>query len=264
MKKILAMLLALTMVLSLAACADTNPNGSEPAGSTPPATNPPATNPPATNPPATNPPATNPPATNPPATEPGVDPTADLECGDGPTDLDFNADPVNMEGEWKLSQVYLGDTAHAAVPDSVFFKMTKELDPSELVDGPAYIHNPVWNFTGRITFGLKSITDVLTADDIDEFKGSTSWEDFPRGYVMPEGQPYFQNGPATMRFKDVDDYGLFLKEIAGIEDEIDTTEKVLIIGLNKAGQLLIGFSDEHLERYGTEGEWSYVLVFDKA
>ena len=90
MKKIFALLLALVMVFSLAACGGGNDNpvaggdtnstnnatGTTDAPTdgtqgTPDITTPPATNPPATNPPATTPSATIPPATTPLATEPG-------------------------------------------------------------------------------------------------------------------------------------------------------------------------------------------------
>ena len=67
-----------------------------------------------------------------------------------------------------------------------------------------------------------------------------------------------------MRFQDVDAYGLFLDQIAGVSADIDTTERTLIIGLNNQGQLLLGYSEEHLERPDTEGEWTYCLIFDKA
>ena len=81
--------------------------------------------------------------------------------------------------------------------------------------------------------------------------------------MVDEGQFYKQPGPATMRFKDIDDYGLYLAEIAGVGDGIDTTNKTLIIGLNADGQLLLGYSSEHIERPGTTGEWEYVLIFNK-
>ncbi|MDE6922416.1 MAG: hypothetical protein K2P01_02560, partial [Oscillospiraceae bacterium] len=84
----------------------------------------------------------------------------------------------------------------------------------------------------------------------------------PQGKVVAEGEFYEQPGPATMRFKDIDDYGLFLDQIAGVSD-LDTTEKTLIIGMNGNGQLLLGYSEEHIERPGTQGEWVYCLVFDK-
>ena len=82
--------------------------------------------------------------------------------------------------------------------------------------------------------------------------------------MVTDGEFYKQPGPATMRFKDVDDYGLFLDQVAGVSADIDTTEKTLIIGMNGEGQLLLGYSEEHLERPGTEGEWVYCLIFDKA
>lgn len=182
---------------------------------------------------------------------------------EGPTGMDFGSDVVAMEGTWNLSQVYVDGELKTPVDNAISLRITKELDPSELVDGPAYIHNQVYNLTSYLTFGVEEIANTLAADDIEAFKGSTSWEDFPQGKVVAEGEFYEQPGPATMRFKDLDDYGLFLDQIAGASD-VDTTEKTLIIAMNGSGQLLLGFSEEHIERPGTDGEWVYCLIFDKA
>lgn len=182
----------------------------------------------------------------------------------GPVDLDFASDVVALEGTWALSQVFTEGESKDAVADAMSLKITKELDPSELVADAAYIHNQVYNFTGYLTFGLQEIKDTLAAEDVDEYKGSTGWQDFPQGKVVAEGEFFEQPGPATMRFKDIDDYGLYLDQIAGISADLDTTNKTLILGLNASGQLLLGYSEEHLERPGTEGEWAYCLIFDRA
>ena len=253
MKKFLCLLAALCLLLCACAPASTPNTTTAPITTNPPATNPPATNPPATNPPATEPPTTEPPATEPPVVNPG-----------GPTDLDFNSSVTAMEGEWKLAQVFVDGNTSDAVENALSFKISLELDPSELVDGEAYIHNQVYNLTGYLTFGLNAITSQLAADDVESYKGSTAWSDFPQGKVVKEGEFYEQPGPATMRFKDIDDYGLFLDQIAGISGEIDTTNKSMIIGMNSDGQLLLGYSEEHMERPGTSGEWVYLLIFNKA
>ena len=177
--------------------------------------------------------------------------------------LDFASDVKTWEGEWTLTAVYANGATTAAVENALSFEIKLEEDPSELVDGPAYIHNHVWNLSGVLTFGLDSINAELSADDVESYKGTTSWEAFPQGKVVEEGGWYEQPGPATMRFKDIDDYGLFLDKIAGASADIDTTNKSLIIGSNTDGQLLLGFSEEHLERPGTEGEFAYVLIFTK-
>ena len=181
-----------------------------------------------------------------------------------PTDLDYSSEVTAMEGTWTLSQVYADGATTDAVADAMSLEISLELDPSELVDEAAYIHNQVYNLTGRLTFGLDAITQTLAADEVEEYKGSTAWSDFPQGEVVTDGEFYKQPGPATMRFKDVDDYGLFLDQVASVSADIDTTEKTLIIGMNGDGQLLLGFSEEHLENPGTEGEWVYCLIFDKA
>lgn len=196
------------------------------------------------------------------STEPSesVDVPAPVE----PTDLDYTSEVTAMEGTWKLSQVYADGATTDAVADAMSLEISLELDPSELVDEAAYIHNQVYNLTGRLTFGLDAITQTLAADEVEEYKGSTAWSDFPQGEVVTDGEFYKQPGPATMRFKDVDDYGLFLDQVAGVSADIDTTEKTLVIGMNGDGQLLLGFSEDHLENPGTEGEWVYCLIFDKA
>ena len=179
--------------------------------------------------------------------------------------LYYSSDVAELEGAWTLAQVYAnGETFDAAV-DAAAFTITFSLDPSELVDQAAYTHNQVYNLTGDLTFGVAAINDALSADGLDGYRGSTSWSDFPQGQVMVEGEFYQQPGPATMRFQDVDAYGLFLNQLAaGAPADVDTTERNLILGLNNQGQLLLGASEEHLERPGEEGDWTYCLIFDKA
>ena len=275
MKKILAMLLVLCMLLSLAACAETpaptepqgtqptEPQGTqptEPQGTQP--TEPQGTQP--TEPQGTQP--TEPKPTEPKPTEPAPTepkPTEPIVSGDGPTDINHSSAPEALGGSWNLSQVYVGDTAYQAVANALTLVIKMEEDPSELVDGPAYIHNRVWNLSSSLTFGLDAINSQLADDDIEYYKGSTSWEDWAQGEVVGEGGWYKQPGGTRMQFRDIDDYGLFLDLIAGIEDDIDTTNKKLILGMNKAGQLLLGYSEESLQIPGTTGTWEYVLVFDK-
>jgi len=182
----------------------------------------------------------------------------------GPTGLDFSSEVTALEGEWKLSQVLADGNTTDAVADAMSLKITLELDPSELVDDANYIHNQVYNLTGYLTFGVQEIVDELAAEDVEEYKGSTGWQDFPQGEVVSEGEFYKQPGPATMRFKDMDEYGLYLDQVAGVSADVDTAQKTLILGMNSSGQLLLGYSEEHLERPGTDGEWVYCLIFDKA
>ena len=184
-------------------------------------------------------------------------------AGDVDTTLNHDSDVKALEGTWTLSAVVVNGTTYAAVENALTYEIKLDVDPSELVDGPAYIHNQVYNPSGKLTFGVQSVVDALAEDDIEYYKGSTSWEDFPQGKVMSEGEWYHQPGGASMRFKDIDDYGLFLKEIAGVTEDVDTTEKSLILGMNAAGQLLLGNSEAKLQVPGTEGEWNYVLIFEK-
>lgn len=189
--------------------------------------------------------------------------TAPVVSGTGPTDINFSSEVNALEGEWKLSQVYVDGEAYDAVADALSLSISLDVDPYELVDGDAYIHNQVYNLSGSLKFGVQSVVDELAEDDVDSYKGSGSWEDFTMGKVMADGEWYEQPGPSLMSFKDIDDYGLYLEEIAGVAADVDTTNKRLIIGMNSSGQLLLGYSDEHIERPGTSGEWVYCLIFDK-
>lgn len=191
-------------------------------------------------------------------------PAATADPNAAPTDLFYSSDVSELEGTWNLAQVYVGGETADAVDGAATLSITFSLDPSELVDDAAYIHNQVYNLTGDLTFGVAAIQEALSAEGVDGYRGSTAWSDFPQGEVVAEGEFYKQPGPATMRFKDIDICGLFLEELSGIGADVDTTERTLIIGLNNQGQLLLGYSDEHLERPGTEGEWVYCLIFDKA
>ena len=245
-KRIFALAFAVLMVLALAACGGGTTNET-------PAADTPASETPASETPAAEAPAeSGEPAAAPDPSAPG-------------TQLYYSSDGAELGGAWTLAQVYAnGETFDAAV-DAAAFTITFSLDPSELVDQAAYTHNQVYNLTGDLTFGVAAINDALSADGLDGYRGSTSWSDFPQGQVMVEGEFYQQPGPATMRFQDVDAYGLFLNQLAaGAPADVDTTERNLILGLNNQGQLLLGASEEHLERPGEEGDWTYCLIFDKA
>lgn len=214
---------------------------------------------------ATNTPAATAPAPTDTASETEESEAAAPDPNAGPMELFFGSKITDMEGDWRLSQVYAGGETFDAVENAANLEISLELEPSELVDEVVYIHNQVYNMTGILNFGLDTITQTLAADDVDSYKGTTSWRDFLQGEMVEDGGLYKQPGPATMRFKDIDNYGLFLDQLAtGAPAEMDTTERTLIIGLNNRGQLLLGASEEHLERLGEEGDWTYCLIFDKA
>lgn len=186
-------------------------------------------------------------------------------AGDVDTALDHNSNVKNWEGIWNLTAVYTDGAANAAADGAMTFEITLEEDPSELVDEAAYIHNRVYNVHAKLSFGLDSIIKALEEEDLDSFyKGETGWADFPQGKVVADGDWYEQPGAAEMQFRDIDVLGLFLDQIAGVSPDVDTTAKKLIIGLNAEGQLLLGQSDARLQNPGTEDDWNYLMVFEKA
>lgn len=257
MKKLLSLLVAGVMVLSLAACGGDAPasDASDAANDSSVTEETPAEETPAEETPAEETPAEET-AEETPAAEP--DPNAE------PTALFHGSNVEEYAGTWNLVQVYADGATTDAVENAASLELTLTEDPSELVDEAAYIHNRVYNMSGTLSFGLDDVNATLSADGIDGYRGSTAWSDFPQGEVVEEGNWYKQPGAATMRFQDVDAYGLFLDQLAGASADIDTSERTLIIGQNNQGQLLLGYAEEHLERPGTEGDWTYCLIFDKA
>lgn len=187
----------------------------------------------------------------------------DIPVRTGITGLSFTHSVSELAGTWNIVKVYAGGNVSDAVADAITLNISLTLDPYELVDGEAYIHNQVYNVTGILTFGISEINTELSADDVDNFRGTAMWDSFVMGKVVDDGDFYEQPGPAIMSFRDIDDYGLYLNLVAGITADIDTTNKNLIIGMNNQGQLLIGYSSVHLERPSVEGDWVYCLIFDK-
>jgi len=180
------------------------------------------------------------------------------------TRLDFESSVTALEGTWKVVQVYANGSVSDAVADAITLSITAELDPYELVDGEAYIHNQVYNLHGVMTFGLPAINEILDAEEIPPYRGLAWWEDFSLGEVVEEGGFYKQPGPAIMKFgADMRDFGLFLDLVAGISTDIQTNNSDLIIGMNKDGQLLLGYSTAPIQFPEVNGNWSYCLIFDK-
>lgn len=192
-----------------------------------------------------------------------TEPNDDIPDRTGITGLSFTNEVTALGGTWNVVKVYVNGTVFDAVSDAITLNITLDLDPYELVDGEAYTHNKVYNLTGIMTFGIEEINTTLSADDVDNYRGTAMWDSFVMGNVVEDGDFYEQPGPAIMSFRDIDDYGLYLDIIAGITANIDTTNKNLIIGMNSDGQLLVGFSSVHLERPSVEGDWEYCLIFDK-
>ena len=259
MKKILCLILVLA--LSLAVLCGCGTDNTDPQNTDPQNTEPQGTQPEGTQPEDTQPEDTQPEDTKPEETEPaGETMPTPVEVWD----IDYDSYCGEWGGEWVLTSVYAEGELYTAVENALTVKLTLEEDPSELVDGPAYIHNRVYNLTANIYFHLDSITSILEAEDIEYYKGTSSWEDFYRGKVVAEGQWYEQPGAAVIRYKDIDEYGLFLDEIAGVTADIDTTNKGMVIAMNGEGQLLIGYTENHIERPNVGGEWEYLLILDKA
>jgi uncharacterized repeat protein (TIGR02543 family) len=182
----------------------------------------------------------------------------------GITGLSFTSSVTALQGIWTVVKVYANGNVSDAVANAITLSITLNLDPYELVDGDAYIHNQVYNLSGIMTFGINAINTILSADDVENYRGDASWDSFVMGKVVNDGGVYQQPGPAIMNFRDIDDYGLFLDLVAGVSAQINTKNRNLIIGMNNDGQLLLGYSSVHLELPSVNGDWEYCLIFEKA
>ncbi len=184
-----------------------------------------------------------------------VVPACAFAADDYSVDLNYEADPNDFVGEWTLVAAYTADDGIVDVAeDSISVEIELSIDTNKLVDEAAYIHADATNLSGTMTF---------TNDDIDadEYSISSGWEDWTTVDVIGEGNAEFW-GANKLKIRDDDD-GIYFDVVTGLEDYDDEIELMNVIGLNDDGQLIIGYSEDHIES-DDSAEWEYAYIFEKA
>ncbi|EET61274.1 hypothetical protein BRYFOR_06919 [Marvinbryantia formatexigens DSM 14469] len=175
------------------------------------------------------------------------------EDADISMELNYEAAPEDYEGTWTLVNAYTADDGILEVaPDACTLEIELSIDANKLVDEAAYIHADATNLQGTMSFNHDDI-------DVEDYKCSASWENWTTVDVVGEGECNF-SGADKFKIRD-DDEGVFFDVITGVE--IDDMELFDVIGLNADGQLIVGYSEDHIEK-DADAEWSYAYIFEKA
>lgn len=167
--------------------------------------------------------------------------------------LNYEAAAADYEGTWVLTSAYLADKGMLEVaPEAITMELKVQMDLNKLVDMTAYIHADATNLQGTMVFNHADI-------DVDDYKCSVGYEDFTNFVVVGEGECH-STGAVKIKIRD-DDEGVFFDVITG--EKVEDMEMMNIAGLNAEGQLVLGYSEDHVER-DAEGAFDYAYIFTKA
>lgn len=174
-------------------------------------------------------------------------------AAEGPLALNYEAEPEAYVGKWVLSGGYTAaDGMLEVTPDTCYLELETSIDANKLVDEPKYIHADAVNLKGTMSFNHPDIS-------VEPYKCSANWGDWTVVNVVGEGEAYFK-GAVKFKIRD-DDEGLFFDLLTGTT--VEDMELFEVLGLNEKGQLVLGYSEDHIEKTGN-AEWEYAYLFDKA
>lgn len=176
-----------------------------------------------------------------------------ITVAEGPLGLDYAADPEAYVGKWVLVNAYTAaDGIIDVEADACYMDIEISIDSNKLVDEAAYIHADATNLKGTMSFSHDGI-------DVEEYSCTGNWSDWTTVDVQGEGNASF-SGAIKFKVRD-DDEGLFFNVLSGVE--VEDMELFDVLGINAEGQLILGYSEDHIERDGS-AEWEYAYIFNKA
>lgn len=172
---------------------------------------------------------------------------------EGPLALNYEAEPDAYVGKWVLAKAYTAaDEMLEVAPEACYLEIETSIDANKLVDEAAYIHADAVNLQGTMSFNHADIS-------VEPYKCSGSWSDWTVVDVVGEGKANFK-GAMKFKVRD-DDEGVFFDLMTGVA--IEDMEMLDVLGMNADGQLILGYSEDHIERDGS-AEWEYAYIFEKA
>lgn len=159
-------------------------------------------------------------------------------------DRDVTAD--DYVGTWVLTGAYLaGEGALSVAPEAIALELEAKIQYNILVNVAAYIHANVTNLQGKLSFDHSEI-------DVDDYRCNSDWNQFGSGT---------STGAARIRIQD-DGQGMFFSVITGADVRDGDMELMDVIAMNAAGQLILGYSEDHIE-VDDSAAWEYAYIFDR-
>lgn len=168
---------------------------------------------------------------------------------DATVDLAVNREAVagDYAGTWVLTGAYLaGEGLLEVAPEAMTLEIEAKVEHNVLVDMAAYVHADVTNLQGVLSFDHEDI-------DVDDYKCTANWDQFGTDHSV---------GAAKFRIRD-DDEGLFFSVLTGADVDDEDMDLMDVIGLNAEGQLILGWSEDHIES-DDAAEFEYAYIFTKS
>ena len=175
-------------------------------------------------------------------------------------------------GKWNLIAAYIGEEyaedyevectpgllpvmENALVVEIELLLDASANDPSGvLVDTANYYHCHAYDIAGTLTFAAE-----LVGEEAEPYTLSSIWDQWPNNVVRGEGDGDFNFGPAKVSIKGDDDY-LYWNTLTGFDFE--EIEEFKYIGMNLDGQIVITACEKNIATKEDAEIW-FALVFDK-
>ncbi len=172
-------------------------------------------------------------------------------------------------GPWTLVAAYIGEDyadeyevdctpGLLAVPENALIVEIELLldasanDPSGvLVDTANYYHCHAYDIAGTLTFAPE-----YAGEEAEPYTLASIWDQWPNNVVRGEGDGDFNMGPAKTNIR-AEDETLFWAALTGIE--IEDMDEMKYIGLTQEGYLMICYADKNIAKQEQDVGIAYIF-----
>ena len=163
--------------------------------------------------------------------------------------LDYEALPTAYDGTWTLTGAYEAEAGMLdVVPDACTLTIRAVISENVLVQMEKYVHADVYELEGSICF----------AGDGASYECDASWDGFTN--VRVHGKESCDVSGANMLVIRGIEADMRFEQLTGVRPP--DVRRIRYIGLNAEGQLLIGCSENHIEK-DANAQWLYTYIFTR-
>ncbi len=184
-------------------------------------------------------------------------------------DFDREAPVTDWVGTWVLAAAYIGEeyaddcdidvsgliavpeNAATIVVDAVLDASATGSPDGVMVDMAQYIHAHVYDMEATLTFSADITDDVVSL--------KLPWDGWLYT-VRGEQDGDFNMGVGKLSKVGAQDKSLYFTKITGVKSDDIDDENVKYMGLNKAGQLIICYSEENLVKKDVDVAFAFIFV----
>ncbi len=184
-------------------------------------------------------------------------------------DFDRESPVTDWAGTWVLAAAYIGEeyaddcdidvNGMIAVPENAVTMTVEAIldasatgsDAGVMVDQAAYIHAHVYDMEASLTFPADITDETATL--------KLPWDGWPYT-VRGENDGDFNVGVGKLSKVGAEDKSLYFTKLTGVESEDIDDENMKYVGMNKAGQLIVCYSEENLVKKDVEVAFAFIFV----